>query len=185
MLGELYEDSNQLDSAGYYYAKNLSRKNMRDVYYSYKGLYEIEKSKENYKQAQVYLDKALILKDSLDNAIQTESVTKINALYNYQHIENERQHLKLKNEEQQKQKFFLLLICLIIALSSVIVFYKQKEKRRKELETEKLLRSMAENNYATSKKAILENEEKIKGLDTMLQEALKEKDLLIAEQVQV
>lgn len=185
MLGELYEDINQLDSAGYYYAKNLGQKNTRDIYYSYKGLYEIEKSKGNYKQAQEYLDKALILKDCLDNAMQTESVTKINALYNYQHIENERQHLKLKNEEQQKHKLFLLLICLSIALSSVIVFYKQKEKRRKELETEKLLRSMAENNYATSKKAILENEEKIKELDMMLQEALKEKDLLKAEQVQV
>ena len=185
MLGELYKNYNQLDSAHYYYTKNLNQNHLRDTYYSYKGLYEVESAKKNYKQAQAYLNKALTLKDSIDNIMQTEAVAKINALYNYQHIENESQQLKLEKEKQKNQKILLLLVFTLGTLGGVLFHFKQKEKKRKELETEKLLRNLAEKNYATSQKAIQENKEKIKELDILLQEALREKDQLKAEQVQI
>ena len=185
ILGDIYNHLGLQDSAYHYHTKTLQDNDIRNKYYSHISLFRIEQEKKNYIQALKHIDKALVLKDSIDLTTQTEAIAQINALYNYQHIENESQQLKLEKEKQKNQKILLLLVFTLGTLGGVLFHFKQKEKKRKELETEKQLRNLAENNYATSQKAIQENEEKIKELDILLQEALREKDQLKAEQVQI
>ena len=184
-LGDLYKDDNQLDSASYYYSKNLSQSNIRNIYYAYRGLYEIEKQKTNYKQAQEYIDKALLLKDSIELITKTEDVAKINALYNYQHIEDENYKLNSEKEKLKYRNLMLLFISMSGALGSIILIFIYKEKKRKELDTEKELRKIVEENYSRSQEAINNNLQKMAILKVQLEKAVNEKDALIAKHLQL
>ena len=175
MLGELYENVNQLDSAGYYYAKNLGQKNTRDIYYSYKGLYEIEKSKGNYKQAQEYLDKALILKDSLDNATQTEEIAKINALYNYQHIEEENLKLKLTEEHSKNIILALLSVVLILFILFLLLFLRHRSIKEQHRINKYKLESLK--GKEQNPNALDENQRRIDELESWLQNDTRGKDI--------
>lgn len=175
MLGELYENINQLDSAGYYYAKNLGQKNTRDIYYSYKGLYEIEKSKGNYKQAQEYLDKALILKDSLDNATQTEEIAKINALYNYQHIEEENLKLKLTEEHSKNIILALLSVVLILFILFLLLFLRHRSIKEQHRINKYKLESLK--GKEQNPNALDENQRRIDELESWLQNDTRGKDI--------
>ena len=185
MLGHVYRELGLLDSAYYYYNKNLPNSNIRNEYYNLRELFNIEKEQKNYEQAIHHIDKALTLKDSIDIISQTEAIAKINALYNYQHIETKNNQLKQIKEKQEKQILILLLILLICTLCYIIFYFVQKEKKQKEIETEKRLKEIAEIKYATSIEVIRYNEEKIKALSTELQKALQEKDTHKAEQLQI
>ena len=175
MLGELYENINQLDSAGYYYAKNLGQKNTRDIYYSYKGLYEIEKSKGNYKQAQEYLDKTLILKDSLDNATQTEEIAKINALYNYQHIEEENLKLKLTEEHSKNIILALLSVVLILFILFLLLFLRHRSIKEQHRINKYKLESLK--GKEQNPNALDENQRRIDELESWLQNDTRGKDI--------
>jgi len=185
MLGHVYRKLGILDSAYYYYNKNLQNSDIRNEYYNLRELFNIEKEQKNYEQAIYHIDKALTLKDSIDIISQTEAIAKINALYNYQHTETKNNQLKQIKEKQEKQILILLLFLLICTLCYIIFYFVQKEKKQKELETEKRLKEMAEIKYATSIEVIRCNEEKIRVLNTELQKALQEKDTLKAEQLQI
>ena len=185
MLGHVYNKLDMLDSAYYYYNKNLQSNDIKHQYSNLRDLFHIEKNRKNYKQAINHINKALILKDSIDIITQTEAIAQINALYNYQHMEAKNNRLNVIKEKQEKQILILLLFLLISLLCSITFYFIQKEKRQKELETEKLLKEMAEKNYATSLEVIQSNEKKIENLNIELQKALLEKDKFKTEQLQI
>ena len=185
MLGYVYRIENNLDSACYYYWKTIEYGDIRNTYYSYKNLYDAEVQKGNYRQAAIYIDKALTLKDSIDQITQTEAIAKINSLYNYQHTEAENARLQLEQEKQNTLIIVLTLAALGIALSGVLVFFRQKAKR---LEAEKIaehLQKQAKEYYEKSKAAICDNQKKIEELEGQLQQAKEERDLLKAKQLEI
>ena len=185
MLGYVYRIENNLDSACYYYWKTIEYGDIRNTYYSYKNLYDAEVQRGNYRQAAIYIDKALTLKDSIDQITQTEAIAKINSLYNYQHTEAENARLQLEQEKQNTLIIVLTLAALGIALSGVLVFFRQKAKR---LEAEKIterLQKQAKENYEKSEAAICDNRKKIKELEGLLQQAKEERDLLKAKQLEI
>ena len=185
MLGYVYKIEHKLDSACYYYKKTLTYGDIRNAYHSYKNLYDAEVQKGNYRQAAIYIDKALTLKDSIDQITQTEAIAKINSLYNYQHTEAENARLQLEQEKQNTLIIVLTLAALGIALSGVLVFFRQKAKR---LEAEKIterLQKQAKENYEKSEAAICDNRKKIKELEGLLQQAKEERDLLKAKQLEI
>ena len=185
MLGYVYKVENKLDSACHYYWKTLAYGDIRNAYHSYKNLYDAEVQRGNYRLATEYIDKALTLKDSIDQITQTEAVAKINSLYNYQHMEAENARLQLEQEKQNTLIIVLTLAALGIALSGVLVFFRQKAKR---LEAEKIterLQKQAKENYEKSEAAICDNRKKIKELEGLLQQAKEERDLLKAKQLEI
>lgn len=184
-LGNIYEENQQWDSAYHYYEKTINHGSINKKCYVYYNMAWMESHKGNHSQAMAYMKRHVALKDSLDKIKDTETVTKINALYNYQHTETKNNQLNQIKEKQEKQILILLLILLICTLCYIIFYFEQKEKKQKEIETEKRLKEMAEIKYATSIEVIRYNEEKIKILSTELQKALQEKDTLKAEQLQV
>ena len=185
ILGHIYEGLDKQDSAFYYYWNTLGKGDLRNEYTSLRELYYIEENKKNYAQATQYINKALILKDSIDTITQTEAIAQINALYSYQHTQTEISRLNLIKERQEKQFLILLLFLLVLILCAVAFYFVQKTKKQKELDTFKRLKAMAETNYATSLEVIHQNEEIINVLNEQLHIALLEKDQLKAEQLQV
>ena len=185
MLGYVYKVENKLDSACHYYWKTLAYGDIRNAYHSYKNLYDAEVQRGNYRLATEYIDKALTLKDSIDQITQTEAVAKINSLYNYQHMEAENARLQLEQEKQNTLIIVLTLAALGIAMGGVIFFFQQKAKR---LEAEKIaehLQKQAKEYYEKSKAAICDNQKIIKELEGQLQQANKERDLLKAKQLEI
>lgn len=185
MLGYVYKVENKLDSACHYYWKTLAYGDIRNAYHSYKNLYDAEVQRGNYRLATEYIDKALTLKDSIDQITQTEAVAKINSLYNYQHMEAENARLQLEQEKQKTLIIVLTLAALGIAMGGVIFFFQQKAKR---LEAEKIaehLQKQAKEYYEKSKAAICDNQKIIKELEGQLQQANKERDLLKAKQLEI
>ena len=185
MLGYVYKVENKLDSACHYYWKTLAYGDIRNAYHSYKNLYDAEVQRGNYRLATEYIDKALTLKDSIDQITQTEAVAKINSLYNYQHTEAENARLQLEQEKQKTLIIVLTLAALGISMGGVIFFFRQKAKR---LEAEKIaehLQKQAKEYYEKSKAAICDNQKKIEELEGQLQRANKERDSLKAKQLEI
>ncbi len=166
-----YYHTNQLDSATYYYTQ-LSLMNR----YSYKaegyqGLGYIARLKGEYKKALEYLDKDLAYTDSARNIIQTETVRKINSLYNYQLKEKENNRLK---DMANSQKIWnIIFISFLISLILIFAVYWQYHKRKKqeELAQQRRIKRMQEGQYNQSLACIEENRRQIKKLEQSLQTA--------------
>ena len=172
-LGYIYDKLNQEDSAYYYHNKVLIHGDIRNLYHAHRSLFNLEKKKKNYDQALKHIDAAFDLENSISVTIQTEAIAKINALYNYQHTQEEINRLSLSKERQKNNMLFLLLIFMSLASGCIIYFYEQKKKKQNELNVERLLRSIAEDKYETSKRYIQKNEEEIRVLNVQLREAKK------------
>lgn len=185
-LGYIYEQEQKWDSAIFYYNKALITKDLHKQVSALKGLSRIEmQSKGNLKKSFEYLNKALLLNDSIHDRIQTEAIAKVNSLYNYQHTEAENNRLKLEQEKQKVQLLGLLLVSLGSALAGILYFFRQREKRRKEQEAMKRFKKEAKDRYENSQKAIEINRKKIEELETGLAQAKEENDQLKAEQLRV
>ena len=181
ILGYVYNDTQQWDSAYYYNRKVLATGSIDKKYNSYINLAKLEEKKYNKNEALQYLKKAILLNDSIQKIVQTEAIAKINSLYNYQHLERENSLLKL-SKEKQKSSIYIILLCLIIIISTGIsyILYYKKEKLQVILQ-ERKAKQIAEENYAKSQEAIQENQRKIAELDSSLDKANLEKNRLLQE----
>lgn len=141
-IADYYYYTNQLDSAIYYYKKNLS------IHHSYvhkasayESLAQIASKQNNFTQALNYYEQYMLYEDSLQQTIRTEAVDRIHALYNYQQFKKENVLLK-RQAFKQKRLIFLSTVFLIFLLLISIIFW-QKQKRKEQtilLQQEKLKR---------------------------------------------
>ena len=177
-LGHIYTYEEKWDSANYYFHKTLREGNLRQRFYAYYDLAQLEARRKNYPKAIDYMNQYVLMKDSIDKITKTETVAKINSLYNYQHTEKENNQLRLNKEKQKNTILILLLTLIAIIGSGILIFNFQKRKNQKRLEHAKKLKEIEEANYAKSLEAINENNEKIAKLDTQLKEAQKKNNHL-------
>ena len=141
-IADYYYYTNQLDSAIYYYKKNLS------IHHSYvhkasayESLAQIASKQNNFTQALNYYEQYMLYEDSLQQTIRTATIDKIHALYNYQQYKKENIVLK-RQTFKQKQLLFVTIFSLLFLLLIGIVFW-QKQKRKEQtilLQQEKLKR---------------------------------------------
>ena len=163
-LSDIYEQNLQFDSAHHYYQKVLNGDDIRQKCYAYYALAWMENRRGNLTQAMMYMNQYIPLKDSIDQITQTESIAKINALYNYQHALEENVNLKIKQEKQQNKNLLFLLILFGVIVFTRIIFLHVKKKSQEELRVARILKEMEEDKYNYSLAAIKENELKIQEL---------------------
>ena len=174
LLGQIYKDNGQWDSAYHYNQMVVQSGNIEKTYYSYRDLYALEKQKKNYRKAMEYMEKALDSRNLMQTISQREAFAQINSLYNYQHISDENTDLKL-NKERQKNVILilvLLLTCIVFTCFAVIAY--QRKRNRLILEREQKLKLLAEERYAKSQMAIRDNERKMEELTQLLNRAQEE-----------
>ena len=145
---------NQFDSAAYYYTLMTELNGYSYKEEGYYGLGKIARLKGNYETALLYFDKSLIYADSAENITQTETVRKINALYNYQLREKENRSLQLQNE-RQKTRIVLMFAAMIVVIALFFV-YRQNRKRKEEGRINQLqkLKALEEQKYRQSQEFI-------------------------------
>ena len=160
-LGNIYEKTQRWDSAFHYYQKALSEGDVRRKCYAYYALAWMEYRKGKFVQAMEYMNQYIPLKDSIDQMTQTETVSKINALYNYQHTSEENARLRLKQEVQNNRNLLISVILLCVILIAWSTFIYLKKKSRESLRIERTLKRMEEDRYNRSLSRIKENEQTI------------------------
>ena len=169
-LGNIYEENQQWDSAYHYYEKVLVNGNIHKKCYTYYNLGWMESRKGNHLKAMEHMKQYVLLKDSIDSIKETETIAKINALYNYQHTEEENNKLILSIERGKNKNLFLLLILSIFTIGVLIVFYHIKKKVQETLRVERVLKQIEEDKHNNSLAIIKENEQKIFQLSTAAQQ---------------
>ena len=172
ILGNLYHHIQKWDSSYYYNKKVLEVGNINKIYNSYVELSILESQKGKQQKAIQYLRKAVELNDSVQNMKQTETITKINSLYNYQHTEEKNIRLELENERQKYWNLFFCSssVCILILTGAFILYQKRKKENLLSRIREK--KKQDEQKYNSSLEAIRDNQQKI----TELEESLKNKE---------
>lgn len=183
-LAIIYEEEGQIDSAKYYFNKTIQLGYIYKKHYAFKHLSHIEANKKDYKKALEYAYRFQGLKDSIDIITQTETISKIQALYNYQHTEKENISLKLENEKKKSLVYKLLLVLIGVLMITTYLVYSIKKKKQAAITKERKLRLLKEELYAQSLGYIEDNKNKIKQLEIQLQEATEEKGFLHKQLIQ-
>ncbi len=131
------------DSAAYYFKKNIGHNNVYSDIGAYRNLYEIEKERGNYEEGLAYLEKYTECSDSIYDISNTESLRKIKALYDYQHIEKEKEYLRKKNAEQRA---WIIFIVIAIVLGVIILIRYNRNRKAMIREQEKNFMRLTNNN---------------------------------------
>lgn len=178
-LAEYHALLSQPDSAEFYYLQTLqagkSNQNIWLKSTSNKALAELEARKGNYQAAFDYALKSLEIKDSIKTITRTETIGKIHAIYNYQHIEEANKVLSQKN----KDKNTLLIIAIIIVIGICAWTYQyRKEQRRLIIEKEQRIADIKKEQEQNSLSRIKENEQKIAKLEKEIEQSQGEKEKL-------
>lgn len=180
-IADLYFKMNNQDSAYYYYHKLLEFDNYYTKQGGYEGLSNICKQNHLYKEALDYVDLYLAYTDSIKKQTDTETIRKMQSLYNYQLREKENQKLKDINAKQEAKVIGLIFI-LILSITSFLLYSQYtKRKREQKKEQQRRLQEIKERQYQKSIEFIEQNAKHIHFLETQLQVVQSEKDELKQE----
>ena len=178
ILGNLYHYLQKWDSAYYYKEKVLEVGNIDKAYSSYVELAKLESRKGKYQEANLYWQKAVELNDSIRRMTQTETIAKINSLYNYQHIKDKNARLELEKEKQKFWSLFFIAISVCLLATGGIIILQQKRKKERFLAKIEEKKKQDEEKYHSSLEAITGNLKKIAELEDTLKEKNTENDQL-------
>lgn len=170
-LGILYKRTGELDSAQHYLNQIVKSTDIYKQRHAYIHLSQIEAEKKNYQIALEYAYQFIKLRDSINNITQTEAISKIQALYNYQHTEKENNELKLANENKRVQVYRLLFVIMMLITISLFSIVYIKKKKQRVIEKERELRRIKEEQYAQSIERIENNKKEITKLEMLLHKA--------------
>ena len=133
----IYMTIGMVDSAEYYSKQLLEIGTIYARCSANERLAEIALKRGQAKEALQYLSVYKKLNDSINETTNTETVAKINALYNYQRQEQENAKLR---ESNQRMYFYLTIACFVILTLTFIFIaaylYYKKHKEAKGLRSE-------------------------------------------------
>lgn len=129
-MARYYFCTNRLDSAAYYYEKELASNSLLHKAGAYESLANIAHRQGNDAKAWSLLQQHVLYKDSLQNIIRTETMNKIDALYNYKKYEQENKELKSKELQRKFLLFLSLSLTLIVLLLGVFYGKNTRERNR-------------------------------------------------------
>ena len=116
LLGRIYAREDELDKAHDCFQTVLGKGSLFQIQDAYQGLSELETKRGNLPAAITYANKSLAYQDSINQWTQTETVAKIQALYNFQAYEEENNRLQEANNRHQRW-LLLLTFGLILSVS--------------------------------------------------------------------
>lgn len=179
ILADYYYYTNQLDSATFYYTQTASFDDLYQKQGSYKGLGNIARKKGQYKEAMEYFDKYLICTDSIKDITNTETIRKMQSLYNYQ-LKKEKENSRLQHQAANYKLWNILLVFSLLSLVFLFIAYHQfrKKKEQQRLVKQERIKQIQKDRYAQSNTYLEKNKEQIKVLELSLHKAEIEKDQL-------
>lgn len=132
IAARLYDVTNQIDSATWYYKELLDFGSTYAKQTAYRRLLELALKRNDLKQASGYLNGYLMYTDSMQKLTQTETIHRMHSLYNYQLREKENSRLKAKNSRQTSW-IYIISGGFIIAILSFIAYHQHNKRKCLEL----------------------------------------------------
>lgn len=169
VYADLYYQTKDFDSAAYYYNQLLDIGTIYAKRTAHWKLAKISQRQMSYPTLLNHIHKYMEYTDSIQKKTDSETIRKMQSLYNYQLREKDNHQLRIKNAHQ-KLLISYILFSIIIAISFVII-YVQYIKRKKQQLKEQLnkLTILQEEQYRKSSQFIEANKIKIQELEDQLQ----------------
>lgn len=168
ILGAIYQTQGDMDSATYCFKQMLESSELRKQYHAHHHLFQIEMDQNNTQEAMGHYYAANILEDSIKRITATETVAKMNALYNYQCAEQANIQLQLTKEKQTRSIWVLSFFILLLLGIGTTIYQHMQKKHQTALSKEKILHIQTEEKYNNSLKKIEENQLEIDKLNDLL-----------------
>lgn len=179
LLGRIYAQEGELDKAYDCFHKVLGKGSRFQIQGAYQGLSEIETRRGNLQAAIAYANQSLAYQDSINQWTQTETIAKIQALYNFQSYEAENNRLQAENSRHQRW-FLLLSFGLILSIIGGLLYYNRlQRKKAKILRLARTARMLKELAYQNSSILMEDEKQMIKELQTRSQQLENEKSYLL------
>lgn len=170
IASKLYHKTGYTDSAIYYYKELLECGTIYAKKIAHKGLAQIALDNNNPTEASTHFLMYEQYSDSIDNITDTETIRRMNSLYNYQLREKESKRLKAENEQKEKLTIIIGVVAiLLIALLIACFSYYRWKNAQFNLQMEKL-KQLKKEQYQNSLQALDDNKLKIKELEDKLEE---------------
>lgn len=134
-LGYLYEKMGKKDSALFYINKSMNSPDINIRCQSYREYSLLLYQNRNYEAAFDSNEQYLLLRDSIENMYQSETISEIGARYNYGKAVNEKNQLLLKKKDNES--FFLLVVIGLLILLSLVVYLYLSRLHKKQLALQK------------------------------------------------
>lgn len=173
-------NTGQYDSAHFYAKELLTVGTIYAKQTATRCLTELALREKDYENIAKYLKMFNEYTDSVKVITATESVNRMNSLYNYNLREKE--NLTLKAENANKKLLLTITASVVFALFMILVGYVYRNRQKQKLQTERLKRLKKEL-YEQSEEYIQQNKEKINALEQELKKASDENHLL-AERIE-
>jgi len=184
MASNIYFNMNKYDSARYYckellkigtvYAKQEASCRLLKIYYAEKDFEEMSQ----------YIDLYRLYTDSINKITATETVARMDAMYNYQIREKENAQLKIENSRHFTRFISILFLCCVCISLFIIFSIKAKQKRLKlELQIS-TLKQVEKERLEQSRNFIEKNNKRIKELKKQLSDACHKTEELTSALVQ-
>lgn len=130
IAAKFYDKTGQSDSAAWYYRELLPFGTVYAKRTAYRWLTQQAARRHDFANFSHYFDCYLEYADSIQRLMQTEAVSKMHSLYNYQLREEE--NLRLTIQNQRKEWWLGVAVCalLVVCLLGVIYWQYGRHKRR-------------------------------------------------------
>ncbi|MDE5949209.1 MAG: hypothetical protein K2G86_10640 [Prevotella sp.] len=169
-------NTQQYDSAHFYATELLKIGTIYAKQTASRCLTELALRENSYDNVAKYLKLFNEYTDSVKTITATESVNRMNSLYNYNLREKE--NLILKAENANKKVALTITICTVFTLSIILITYIYRNRQKQKLQIERFSRLRKEL-YEQSTEFIRKNKEKIEFLEQELKRTSDENHLLI------
>ena len=180
VLGELYKKSGQIDSARFYLQACINSAPLPETRAG--GLFhlkEIALEKGQWEQAALLSKQYELLKDSIEQGKNAESIRNVQAFYSYNEIEQDLWEARLYASKQKSFYSLLITACLFLLTVALLRFIHYRRERKNLLQRLKANEEQIQRNEQTLKnisdvKDSLQNESQI--YKTTERQLSKEKD---------
>lgn len=159
-----------MDSATYYFKQMLNSGELRKQYHAHQHLFQVLMKQNKQQKAMEHYHIANELDDSIKRTTATETIAKMNTLYNYQHTEQKNYRLK---EANAQKLFFIYILAAILTISiaiTVAYYFYIKQRQETAARQAERIKELEEKRYAQSQEAMEENQKKIEALEKELLE---------------
>lgn len=189
IIADLYYEIGKLDSASIYYTHMLKSNNIYALQAAHWGLAEVAQEKSDCRELLRHIQQYNALTDSIKTITDSESIRKMQSLYNYQLRKKENNYLKAKSAQQHFWIVSSLLALSLLGTTFLVFFFLNKQKKLQLKNSLKEMKRLKEEQYQRSAQFIEENKRKIEALENELQISNNNCDtiqkLLLAQKKQI
>jgi len=173
-LGRYFLQTNRLDSAEFYLNKSIQSPHLTTKASAYYYLYKLAYKRKDWKKYVDFQEKYEVLRDSIRKKSNTESIIKVQNLYDYQQATTELNKIKLSHTVSTKNNYRLALVIVILMVGSLALYFYMHKNKREWKKQERSFQLSKKKILRERQDQIMENKKRIEELEIELQ---KNKDL--------